>query len=174
MRRRIFITILIISVIASSIVSILTTYEYYSFYVEEAKQQLKTIVNLSSEPHKWDSKASFSSSINSILKSVDYSIRFTIISEDGSVIHDNWKDEIEENHIDRPEVQAAFEKGYGEDLRYSTTVSTDMYYYAVKLNDYKVLRLSREISSINNVFAGLIPMLFVLFIFVLIIVYFAA
>ena len=76
--------------------------------------------------------------------------------------------------IDRPEVQAAFEKGYGEDLRYSTTVSTDMYYYAVKLNDYKVLRLSREISSINNVFAGLIPMLFVLFIFVLIIVYFAA
>ena len=174
MRRRIFLTILLISIITSSIASILTTYVYYNFYVKDAKQELKTLVTLTAEPRKWDTLASINSSVNSILKSVDYSIRFTIINEDGSVIYDNWKDEIEENHKDRPEVQGAFEKGFGEDLRYSNTVSSDMYYYAVRLNDDEALRFSREISSINRIFAGLLPMLFVLFIFVLIVVYFAA
>ena len=174
MRRRIFLTILLISVITSSVASILTTYVYYNFYVKDSKQELKTIVTLAAEPRKWDSTASINSSVNSILKSVDYSIRFTIINEDGSVVYDNWKDEINENHRDRPEVQGAFEEGYGEDLRHSNTLSSDMYYYAVKLNDDEVLRLSREISSINSVFAGLMPMLLMLFIIVLVIVYIAA
>jgi two-component system phosphate regulon sensor histidine kinase PhoR len=174
MRRRIFLTILLISLITSSIASILTIYVYYNFYVKDAKQQLKTIVILTAEPHKWDNASSINSSVNSILKSVDYSIRFTIIKEDGSVIYDNWQDKIKENHKDRPEVVEAFERGFGEDIRYSTTVSSDMYYYAVNLNNDEVLRLSREISSINRIFVELIPMLFVLFIFVLIVVYFAA
>jgi two-component system phosphate regulon sensor histidine kinase PhoR len=174
MRRRIFLTILLISLITSSIASILTTYVYYNFYVKDAKQELKTIIMLTAESHKWDSVSSINSSVNSILKSLDYSIRFTIIKEDGSVIYDNWQDEIKENHKDRPEVVEAFERGFGEDIRYSNTVSSDMYYYAVRLNNGEVLRLSREISSINRIFVELIPMLFVLFIFVLIVVYFAA
>jgi two-component system phosphate regulon sensor histidine kinase PhoR len=174
MRRRIFLTILLISLITSSIASILTTYVYYNFYVKDAKQELKTIIMLTAESHKWDSVSSINSSVNSILKSLDYSIRFTIIKEDGSVIYDNWQDEIKENHKDRPEVIKAFERGVGEDIRYSNTVSSDMYYYAVRLNNGEVLRLSREISSINRIFVELIPMLFVLFIFVLIVVYFAA
>ena len=174
MRRRIFLTILLISVITSSVASILTTYVYYNFYVKDSKQELKTIVTLAAEPRKWDSTASINSSVNSILKSVDYSIRFTIINEDGSVVYDNWKDEINENHRDRPEVQGAFEEGYGEDLRHSNTLSSDMYYYAVNINNDEVLRLSREISSINSVFAGLMPMLLMLFIIVLVIVYIAA
>ncbi len=174
MRRRIFLTILLISLITSSIASILTTYVYYNFYVKDAKQELKTIIMLTAEPYRWDSASSINSSVNSILKSLDYSIRFTIIKEDGSVIYDNWQDEIKENHKDRPEVIKAFERGVGEDIRYSNTVSSDMYYYAVRLNNGEVLRLSREISSINRIFVELIPMLFVLFIFVLIVVYFAA
>jgi two-component system phosphate regulon sensor histidine kinase PhoR len=174
MRRRIFLTILLISLITSSIASILTTYVYYNFYVKDAKQELKTIIMLTAESHKWDSVSSINSSVNSILKSLDYSIRFTIIKEDGSVIYDNWQDKIKENHKDRPEVVEAFERGFGEDIRYSNTVSSDMYYYAVRLNNGEVLRLSREISSINRIFVELIPMLFVLFIFVLIVVYFAA
>ena len=166
MRRRIFLTILLISLITSSIASILTTYVYYNFYVKDAKQELKTIIMLTAESHKWDSVSSINSSVNSILKSLDYSIRFTIIKEDGSVIYDNWQDKIKENHKDRPEVVEAFERGFGEDIRYSNTVSSDMYYYAVRLNNGEVLRLSREISSINRIFVELIPMLlFCLFLF---------
>lgn len=174
MRRRIFLTILLISTITSVLASILTTYVYYEFYVKDAKKELKTLLTLTADPLRWDASASINSSINTILKSIDYSVRFTIIDEDGKVIYDNWKEDIGENHKDRPEVQGAFEKGFGEDLRYSNTISSDMYYYAVRLKDDQALRFSREISSINRIFAGLLPMLFVLFIFVLIVVYFAA
>lgn len=174
MRRRLFISILLISLISSTITCVLTTYAYYGFYVNSAKQQLITIVKLTSQPQRWDSADAVNSSVNSVLKSVNYNIRFTIIDKTGYVIHDSWKDTIEESHKDRPEVAEAFEKGFGEDTRYSNTISSDMYYYATKLNNDKVLRLSREISSINKVFAGLLPMLFVLFIFVLFTVYFSA
>jgi len=174
MKRRLFLTILLISIVTSFVTCILTTYVYHDFYVNNTKQQLKTIVKLKAEPNKWDNTASINSSVNSILKSVDYNIRFTLIKKDGSVIHDSWKDTISENHTDRQEVVEAFEKGFGEDTRYSNTVSSDMYYYAIKLNDNEVLRLSREISSINKVFGNILPILFVLCIFVLIIVYFAA
>ena len=174
MRRRLFLTILLISIVTSSITCIFTTYVYHDFYVNNAKQQLITIVKLTAEPQKWDNTASINSSVNSILKSVDYNIRFTIIDKNGNVIHDSWNDVISESHKDRPEVVEAFEKGFGDDTRYSNTVSSDMYYYATKLNDDAVLRLSREISSINKVFGSILPLLFVLFIFVLLIVYFAA
>lgn len=174
MRRRLFLIILLISIVTSFVTCILTTYVYYDFYVNNTKQQIKTIVKLTAEPNKWDNTASINSSVNGILKSVDYNIRFTIIKKDGNVIHDSWKDTINENHMDRQEVVEAFEKGFGEDTRYSNTVSSDMYYYAIKLNDNEVLRLSREISSINKVFGNILPILFVLFLFVLIIVYFAA
>ena len=171
MRKRLFLTILLISIIASTITCIMTTYVYHGFYANNAKEQLKTIVNLTAEPHKWDSRESINSSVNNILKSVDYNIRFTIINKDGNVIHDSWKDTINESHKNRPEVVEAFEKGFGDDTRYSDTISSDMYYYATKLNDEEVLRLSREISSINKVFEYIMPMLFVLFIFILIVVY---
>ncbi len=171
MRKRLFLTILLISIIASTITCILTTYVYHGFYANNAKQQLITIVKLTAEPHKWDSTASINSSVNNILKSVDYNIRFTIINKDGNVIHDSWKDTINESHKNRPEVVEAFEKGFGDDTRYSDTISSDMYYYATKLNNEEVLRLSREISSINKVFEHIMPMIFVLFIFILIVVY---
>lgn len=38
MRRRIFLTILLISTITSVLASILTTYVYYEFYVKDAKR----------------------------------------------------------------------------------------------------------------------------------------
>ena len=174
MRRRLFLTILLISIVTSSITCIFTTYVYHNFYANNAKQQLITIVKLTAEPQKWDNTSSINSSVNSILKSVDYNIRFTIIDKNGNVIHDSWNDVISESHKDRPEVVEALEKGFGDDTRYSNTVSSDMYYYATRLNDDKVLRLSREIRSINKVFGDILPLLFVLFIFVLIIVYFAA
>ncbi len=174
MRKRLFATILLISIITSFITSILTTYVYYNFHVNNAKEQLKTLVRLTADQDKWDTRESINSSVNSILKSVNYNIRFTLIEEDGSVVYDNWENEITENHKDRTEVVEAFERGFGQDTRYSNTMSSDMYYYATKLNDGEVLRLSREISSINSVFAGLQPMLFVLFIFILILVYFVA
>jgi two-component system phosphate regulon sensor histidine kinase PhoR len=175
MKKRLFLIIITISVIASSLACALTTYVYYNFYVSEAKSQLKTIVELQADYKNWENETKTIYSVNKILSASKYSMRFTIINIDGEVIYDNWaKDDILENHKDRPEIAQAFNKGTGEYTRYSDTFATNMYYYAYKINDDEVLRISREISSINSVFLSITPMLFVLFAVLLVVVYFSA
>lgn len=175
MKKRLFLIIMLISIITSAIACTLSSVIYYKFYVADAKDQLKTIAELAADSGNWEDQNSMNLSVNNILKAVDYNMRFTIVDQQGAVVYDNWAgNENLESHKDRPEIAEAFEKGYGEDSRYSDTISSDMYYYAVKLNDNEVLRLSREINSINGVFAGIIPMLAILFVLLLIIGYMAA
>ena len=175
MKKRLFLIIMLMSVVTSTLVCILTSLIYYEFYVADAKGQLKTIVELTSDYKYWEDSNSIHKSVNDILKTVDYNMRFTIIDKSGTVIYDNWAGNgALESHENRPEVAESFQKGHGEDTRYSETISADMYYYAVKLNNNEVLRLSRELKSINGVFAGIIPMLALFFAVMLIIDYIAA
>lgn len=164
MKKKLFLVIMIISVVASVLAFIFTTMIYHDFYVEDAENQIKTIAELSSDSVNWENNAKINSSVNKILSAVDYNIRFTLIDLDGNVIYDSWAGNKElENHLDRPEVIQAFKRGSGEYTRYSQTISSNMYYYALKTSDNDVLRLSREIKSINGVFIELVPMLVVLF-----------
>lgn len=69
--------------------------------------------------------------------------RITWINADGSVKYDSEKNASEmENHLEREEIKEAFQNGYGEALRYSTTLMEKQLYSAVRLNDGTVLRLS--------------------------------
>ncbi len=175
MNKRLFLIIMLISVIASASSCILTTYIYYNFYVSETKNQLKTIVRLQADAVNWEDESKINSSVNKILNASKYSIRFTVIQKDGEVVYDNWaKNDVLENHKNRPEIIQAFQNGAGEFTRYSETIAQDMFYYAYKINDNEVLRASRGINSINSVFMSIIPMLFVLFAGLLIIVYVSA
>lgn len=175
MKKRLFYIIMLISVAASALSCIMTTVIYYSFYVEDAENKLKSIVELTRDFHNWEDEDKINASVNKILNAADYSMRFTIIDRYGDVVYDSRaKNEELESHKDRPEVAGAFEKGYGENTRYSSTTKTDMYYYAVKISENEVLRVSRDIKSINSVFAGILPILMLLFAFLLIIVYVSA
>ncbi len=60
--------------------------------------------------------------------------RITIIDLDGIVIADSEKDPLTmENHKNRPEIQIAFQDSTGQQIRYSSTLHTDMMYIAVPL-----------------------------------------
>ncbi len=175
MKKRLFLIIMFISVLASALSYVAATIIYYNFYVEDAKNQLKTIVELEAVPENWEGESTIKSSVDKIINAADYSMRFTIIDIVGNVVYDSWvHDDTLENHLSRPEVSQAFKNGFGEHTRYSDTVASDMYYYAVKLNDNDVLRVSREINSINSVFNRIIPALVFLFAVLLLIVYIAA
>ncbi len=83
--------------------------------------------------------------------------RITWISEDGVVLYDsNVNETTMEDHSNRQEVQEAKEKGEGYEIRYSDTLQEQTVYYAVKLKDGSILRLS---SAYNTVFSILISML---------------
>ena len=74
--------------------------------------------------------------------------RITWISAEGTVLYDSTEDEHTfENHKNRPEVKKAFAKGEGEDIRKSDTIGEEMCYYAEKMPDGTVLRVSRTMNS---------------------------
>lgn len=96
--------------------------------------------------------------------SADYSsknsTRMTILTPEGAVIFDNAaKTDALTSHQDREEFQEALHKGTGESIRYSTTFGDMTYYYALKLADGNVLRISRPVNSLAGIAAFLPGML---------------
>ena len=74
--------------------------------------------------------------------------RITWISAEGTVLYDSTEDEHTfENHKNRPEVKKAFAKGEGQEIRKSDTIGEEMCYYAEKMPDGTVLRVSRTMNS---------------------------
>ena len=74
--------------------------------------------------------------------------RVTWIGSDGDVLYDSSEGQEDmENHADRPEVREAFQIGAGQDIRESDTLGRQMFYYAQRLSDGSVLRVSKTISS---------------------------
>lgn len=60
--------------------------------------------------------------------------RVTIIAADGTVLGESHEDYSQmENHLNRPEIQDALNRGLGSQIRYSQTVKYDMLYVAVPL-----------------------------------------
>ena len=75
--------------------------------------------------------------------------RITWIAPDGSVLYDNMADaDTMENHLQRPEVQEAFETGSGRSDRYSSTILEKNNYYARLLKDGTVLRVAGKQTSV--------------------------
>lgn len=71
--------------------------------------------------------------------------RITWIAADGGVLYDSQVPAQElENHADRAEVKKALATGSGFDSRYSNTMSEKRVYYALRLTDGSVLRVSNS------------------------------
>lgn len=76
------------------------------------------------------------------------SLRITWIASDGRVLYDNQSDsQTMENHLDRPEVSEALQSQDGTSVRYSNTISQKTLYYAKRLKDGSVLRVSDNYIS---------------------------
>lgn len=76
--------------------------------------------------------------------------RVTLIAEDGTVLYDSQEQDVSQmsNHADREEVQQAEQDGVGFSRRYSDTMSKETVYYAIRLSDQSVLRVSVEYRSL--------------------------
>lgn len=91
-------------------------------------------------------------------------IRITWVGPDGEVIFDSEADTAGmENHLDRKEIAAAFESGFGDSVRYSDTLTVKYYYCAALLSDGTVIRLAQAQSSILALFLRIIPFILIIF-----------
>ena len=91
-------------------------------------------------------------------------VRITWIAGDGTVLYDNYTDAAKlESHADREEFREALESGSGQSVRYSSTQMEKIIYYAIKLNDGSVLRVSdTQYTVLSVVVVMLSPILLIL------------
>ena len=83
----------------------------------------------------------------SIISSSNSSLRITVITLEGQVIYDSSKDDIEENHLSRPEIKDLGTVYY----RYSATLGVNMMYLAsLDESSSYYIRLSLPQSSYNQ------------------------
>ena len=75
--------------------------------------------------------------------------RITVTDSNGNVIYEsNAEAEEMENHGKRPEMIKAKEKGYGEVIRFSETLSKQTFYCAMRLENGNILRVARTTDSV--------------------------
>lgn len=75
--------------------------------------------------------------------------RITVTDSNGNVIYESNAEADEmENHGKRPEMIKAKEKGYGEVIRFSETLSKQTFYCAIRLENGNILRVARTTDSV--------------------------
>ena len=94
------------------------------------------------------------------LEQLDTESRISLISADGTVLFDSAADAARmENHADRPEFVQALESGSGESTRASETLAETTIYYALRMENGAVLRISDTRSSMLGTFLKVLPMI---------------
>lgn len=86
-------------------------------------------------------------------------LRITLIEQDGTVLFDNESNAPLENHLDRPEVRQALKNGSGSDERRSSTMGQMAYYYALRMDDGSILRVSMDMQSRLDLFRSALPVI---------------
>lgn len=131
--------------------------------VRQEARYIRTAVNISGSEYLEE------------MNGVDWTTRVTQIDRDGNVLYDTRRDESTlENHSGRKEIKEAFASGEGEEIRVSDTVGQEMYYYALRLDDGTVLRVSKSIDGLVGTALDIFPIMAALAALMLVIAYFLA
>jgi len=82
-------------------------------------------------------------------------VRVTVIAPDGMVIAESDKPQNQlksiENHLNRPEVQAAIQRGIGSATRHSDTIHVDLLYVAVAMRQENLLGIVRVAIPLHEI-----------------------
>ncbi len=108
----------------------------YNYFTNVQAEQLKEQTQLAAQGVAKEGK--------DYLNSLDIEkYRITWIDKDGTVLFDSKANTDEmENHLEREEIKDALKKGVGQSSRYSKTLMEKQLYYAEKISDGSVVRLS--------------------------------
>ena len=168
MSHKIFRSILLVAaavLLASLLIIMSYLYEYFAGVQE---RQLGDELSLAAAGVE-----NYGESYLQTVKPGDY--RITWIAADGTVMYDTIRpDTPEENHAGREEVKRALETGEGRSTRYSTTLLEKTIYYARRLTDGSVLRMSISGATTGYLALGVVQPALLVFVLALILSSFLA
>ena len=147
MERKINLHLFYMGVVTAIVGILITTVSYFNFFRKEVTE------NLAHECHLVAQCYDSGDPITELDRFTGEDFRITLIEKDGTVLFESSADPQEmPNHLDRPEIRAAIENGTGTDTRFSDTIGTEDHYYALRLNDGNILRVSIQTDSIFALF----------------------
>lgn len=158
MKNKINLRLVGIAVLAVIATVIGITTIYYSLFQKQVRTDLAVSAKLLRDTHYFESVSNARDEID--LSTDIEELRVTWIDADGTVLYDN--DATREslaNHLNRPEIQAAFLYGVGESVRRSDTMDENTFYYAVLLDNKTVLRVAVNAESMWSVFLSVAPVI---------------
>lgn len=154
MKRKIFVNMSYIALITVVCTTVFLSAVAYGRYMSQVKEGIQNEAGYMAESLNQHENQSLDA-----YKDITIS-RITLIASDGKVLYDSTgKEKSMSNHRNRKEFKDARKNGAGESTRISRTLNKQTYYYAVKLSDGSVLRLSRETQTILNQVEGVLPAL---------------
>ena len=168
MNHKIFRSILLVAA-AVLLASLLIIMSYlYGYFAGVQERQLGDELSLAAAGVE-----NYGESYLQTMKPGDY--RITWIAADGTVMYDTIRpDTPEENHAGREEVKRALETGEGKSTRYSTTLLEKTIYYARRLTDGSVLRMSISGATTGYLALGVVQPALLVFVLALILSSFLA
>ena len=147
MEKKINLHLFYMGVLTAIIGILITTVSYYIFFRKEVEE------NLAHECHLVAQCYDSGDPITELDRFTGEDFRITLIEKDGTVLFESSADPHEmSNHLDRPEIRLAIENGTGTDTRFSDTIGTEDYYYALRLGDGNILRVYIQADSIFSLF----------------------
>ena len=149
MRKKIFNSMVLISVYCLLFTAFFSGLVFYRIYRQNVEKNLKTTTRLIVSQYEMDN--------SSLERLKAQGLRINLIDSDGKVLYDSEKDySTFENHRERPEIKDALAKGEGKSIRYSKTLNRDTIYYAMKSDD-KIIRVAQEVNSVFSIFRIIFP-----------------
>ncbi|AGC69184.1 sensor protein kinase WalK [Thermoclostridium stercorarium subsp. stercorarium DSM 8532] len=165
MKKKIFKNMVVLSFAAVLITSFLICIVLYNYNFSTMKRQLRNMAFFLAS--SLNSEAVQISDFTELTRNVNN--RVTVIAGDGTVLFDNMTDiRSLEKHLDRPEVKSALDTGTGETVRLSGTLGKQTYYYAVRLNNGLVLRLSFTTDTVYSTYFSILPYIVLISLFVIV------
>ena len=158
MKRKINKMLVLIATLAIFLTMLLITIVYYDLFRRQVMEDLHSYAMLLKDYTNTEEIQCIS------VQSDEDNLRVTLVDAGGQVKFDSEADkQTMENHSQRPEIVEALEKGEGQAVRNSQTLSQNTFYYAVQLQDGSVLRVSKDAKSIYSIFAKALPSLLAIF-----------
>jgi two-component system phosphate regulon sensor histidine kinase PhoR len=158
-RNRLLVSFLFLIILTMSMLGSYILWYFNQYNEENLTKQLLTqaqVVDFLIAPYMSGPKEK--NTIDTLIKELASiaDMRITVIDINGAVLGDSWENPIiMENHLQRPEVNAAIVNGTGTSIRYSDTISQNMLYAAMAIKkDNELLGVVRVASTLTHVEAG--------------------
>lgn len=162
MKKKINYQLMLIAIIAIFSTTFLVAAVCYDLFRKQILEDLKTYAHLLEDTNVLPEL------IEENYDSRKDKVRITVVDASGDIIYESDADaEKMDNHANRPEIIQTMEEGEGHAVRRSSTMGKNTFYYAVRIEDGNVIRVAKEADSIWRIFAGALPAIVAVMIFII-------